>query len=219
MRLRVIAAAIVVVAIAPAPAGAQATDAIDQRVEQLGPGPFMAGFDSLDALLAQADAAVVATVATPGRLTFIEFDAADGVRKNVMAFSVYGVVVKDVLMAGSTAAALAPGATVDVQLRVGREAARAVRAGRDVVTLGDECLLFLFSDRGTWSLIGWRFQFRRSRAEPPRAELVDHRAPMPAADWFGPGVVQQPDAQTPVMDWSLLLAAVAERVRARISDR
>lgn len=122
-------------------------------------------------------------------------------------------------MARSAAAALAPGATLDVQLRVGREAARAVRAGRDVVTLGDECLLFLFSDRGTWSLIGWRFQFRRSREEPPRTELVDHRAPMPAAEWFGPGIVQQPDARAPVVGWPLLLAAVAERSRARISDR
>lgn len=199
------------------PAVAQTPDETDLRIEQLGPGPFLAGFDSLDDLVSKADAVVIATVETPGRLTFVEADSSDGVRKNVMASAVYGIEVKQVLAATPTAAvSLKAGALVEVRLRAGRESARAVRAGQNPVKPGDECLLFLFNDRDGWSLIAWHFQFRRSQGASPKAQPINAHSDLPPDEWFGPGVVERAEGRPAEVGWSKLVASVIERGQARL---
>jgi hypothetical protein len=186
----------------------------EQAIQQLGPEPFWIIPRSLPDLVNTAQAAVVAEIVGPGELKIDQMVTRGGTALGPTAYTVYRVVIREILYnrTNGDAPALTPGASVELTKHVGRQEAEAFVARRLPVAAHDNCLLFLWHRPGApeWSVLQWPLQFRKSERFPGAAEALGKRAELQWLDarWLGPRVPTSTDAGIALPMWPQLLIEV-----------
>ena len=190
---------------------AQADHDQQPSLSQLGPNPFYGLPATLEALVKDAPAAIVAQIVGPGTLQLEEVSVPGFSRKRVEGYATYRVIIRDVVFhrQPESTPPLVVGSQREFRQPVGRESAEAFVANRIPVAAGDECLLFLWQGLRGWEILNWHVQFRRSRQLPSKAEmLVDTRALKFRPEWFGGSVSAKVVDEVVRPDWDSLVGEV-----------
>jgi hypothetical protein len=180
--------------------------------EKIGPQGLVYVPDSVEGVIRVAPAAVIADIIDFGPVLLREAYASGGIKIGHHAFTTYKLRIREVLYNRSSSAP--PVKTGDELLftkMVGQAEAKAFASGKTTVSKGDECLLFLWHQRGAaeWSIVDWPFQFRRSKEIDADAVAI-----RPDAErWLAGTVVQRPVEGTVVVDWTSLVERVKRAAR------
>lgn len=171
--------------------GIQAGSGVEQKalsLQRLGPDPRIGPPLSLQSLVKETSAAVVAQIVKPGELKFEEVLVPHTTTSTVRGYAAYHVTIRDVVFnrEGASAPPLTVGAQLELTQHVGRESAQAFAARQMPVTSGDECLLFLVLRGDEWEMLKWHLQFRKSRATPGVAEVLGQASELTPGGWLGP---------------------------------
>jgi hypothetical protein len=183
-------------------------------LQQLGPNPLFGAPESLAQLVNQAHAAVVADIVAPGEIRLQAVANPYSKKPTKLGYATYRAVIRDIVYNRIQASAppLSVGSEVEFTQRVGREQAEAFLAKHIPVVPGDQCLLFLFLDRGAtnWSMLVWPLQFRKSHKLPGTAETLGPSAAMTYLDakWLGESVPVTLNGEAVLPNWDNLVTEV-----------
>jgi len=214
MRLFVLVS-VIAATVAPVTVGASMSRGNQEKqfsIAQLGPDPFRVAPNSLETLVKDVPAAVIADIVGPGELKFEETIVPHATKPSVFGYATYRAIIRDVLFtrAQREAPPLTVGSQVEFRQGVGRESAEAFLARQIPVAPGEQCLLFLWLGPQGWQILGWHLQFRNSRTVLGGAEGLGKPSAITflGPKWLGSAVPSASRGGIVMLDWGSLVGEV-----------